>query len=58
LVKIDGKKLVELSRRKEQISFKDLILCLANEQIVQHIIDNSQLKYDGKEGKIKAIIKI
>lgn len=33
MVKIDGKKLVDLSRKKTEITFKDLVDCLADEKI-------------------------
>ena len=37
MVKIDGKKLVTLSRSKEEITFKDLVDCIADENAVDHI---------------------
>ncbi len=44
-MKIDGKKIVELGRAKKQITFKDLVDCLADENVVKHITANSVLKF-------------
>ena len=58
LVKIDGKKIVELSRTKKEITFKDLVDCLADDKVVDHITKNSILKFQGEEGRLRAILTI